>query len=67
MNSQTTGLRVAAIVFGIFALGHGVRLYTQAKVIVATYQIPIGASWVALIIAGALCIWLLTLSSTRGG
>jgi hypothetical protein len=67
MNSQTTGLRVAAIVFGIFALGHGVRLYTHAKVIVATYQIPIEASWVALIIAGALCVWLLTLSSTRDG
>ena len=67
MNSQTTGLRIAAIVFGIFALGHGVRLYTHAKVIVATYQIPIEASWVALIIAGALCVWLLTLSSTRDG
>jgi hypothetical protein len=67
MNSQTTGLRVAAIVFCIFALGHGMRLYTHAKVIVATYQIPMGASWVGLIIAGALCIWLLTLSSARGG
>ena len=67
MSSQTTGLRVAAIVFGIFALGHAARLYTHAKVIVATYQIPMGASWVALVIAGVLCIWLLTLSSARSG
>ena len=66
MNSQTTGLRVAAIVFGIFALGHGMRLYTHAKVIVAGYQIPMGASWMGLIIGGVLCVWLLTLSSTRG-
>ncbi|HWX15835.1 MAG TPA: hypothetical protein VNY07_04535 [Chthoniobacterales bacterium] len=67
MSSQTTGLRVAAIVFGIFALGHAARLYTHAKVIVAGYHIPMEASWVALVIAGVLCIWLLTLSSARGG
>jgi hypothetical protein len=67
MSSQTTGLRVAAIVFGFFALGHGARLYTHAKVIVASYQIPMGASWIGLIIGGVLCIWLLTLSSARGG
>jgi hypothetical protein len=67
MSSQTTGLRVAAIVFGIFALGHGMRLYTHAKVVVANYQIPMEASWIGLIIGGVLCIWLLTLSSTRGG
>lgn len=67
MSSQTTGLRVAAIVFGFFALGHAARLYTHAKVIVASYQIPMGASWVALVIGGVLCIWLLTLSSARGG
>jgi hypothetical protein len=67
MSSQTTGLRVAAIVFGIFALGHGLRLYTHAKVVVANYKIPMEASWIGLIIAGALCIWLLTLSSARGG
>jgi len=67
MSSQTAGLRVAAIVFGIFALGHAARLYTHAKVIVAGYQIPIEASWIGLIIGGVLCIWLLTLSSARGG
>jgi hypothetical protein len=67
MSSQTTGLRVAAIVFGFFALGHAARLYTHAEVIVASYQIPMGASRVALVIGGLLCIWLLTLSSARGG
>ena len=67
MNSQTAGLRVAAIIFGIFALGHAMRLYTHAKVVVAHYQIPMEASWIGLIIGGALCIWLLTLSSTRSG
>ena len=63
MNSQTTGLRVASIIFAIFALGHVLRLYKHAKVLVATHEIPMGVSWVALIIAGGLCIWLWRLSS----
>jgi hypothetical protein len=63
MNSQRTGLRVASIIFAIFALGHVVRLFKNAKVLVATHQIPMEVSWVALIIAGGLCIWLWRLSS----
>jgi hypothetical protein len=63
MNSPRTGLRVASIIFAIFALGHVLRLYKHAKVLVATHEIPIGVSWAALIIAGALCVWLWRLSS----
>ena len=63
MNSQRTGLRVASIIFAIFALGHVVRLFKNAKVLVATHQIPTEVSWVGLIIAGGLCIWLWQLSS----
>jgi hypothetical protein len=63
MNSQTTGLRVASLIFAIFALGHVARLYKHAKVLVATHEIPMGVSWVALVIAGGLCIWLWRLSS----
>lgn len=63
MNSQRTGLRVASLVFAIFALGHVLRLYKHAKVLVATHEIPIAVSWAALIIAGALCVWLWRLSS----
>jgi hypothetical protein len=40
MNSQATGLKVAAIIFALFALGHVVRLFKHAKVMVATHQIP---------------------------
>ena len=31
MNSQKTGLYVAALIFAILALAHAVRLWTQAK------------------------------------
>jgi len=63
MNSQRTGLRVAALIFAIFAIGHAVRLFNHAKVMVATYQIPLEVSWVALIIAAVLSIWMWRLSS----
>ena len=63
MNSQRTGLRVAAVIFAIFAIGHAVRLFKDAKVMVATHQIPLEVSWVALIIAAVLSIWMWRLSS----
>jgi len=64
MNSQTLGLRVAGIIFAIFALGHLLRLIIQAEVLVAGNQIPMWVSVVALIIAGGLSLWLWRLSST---
>jgi hypothetical protein len=63
MDSQATGLRVAAIVFALFVLGHAVRLLNHAKVLVAGHQIPMAASWAGLIIAALLSIWMWRLSS----
>jgi uncharacterized membrane protein YecN with MAPEG domain len=65
MNSQKTGLRVASIIFGLFAIGHLYRLIKQIPVQVGSHQIPMGLSWVALIIAALLCIWLWKLASGR--
>jgi hypothetical protein len=65
MKSQTTGLYTAALIFAIVALGHAVRLLTQSKVIVASYSIPMGISWAALIIAGGLSTWMWRLASAR--
>ena len=65
MNSPTTGLRVASILFGIFAFGHLVRLIKQAQVTVGYHTIPMGLSWVVLIIAAILCIWFWRLASPR--
>jgi hypothetical protein len=63
MNSQKTGLRVASIIFGIFAICHLLRLLKQAQVTVGTLTIPMGVSWMALIVAAILCIWMWRLSS----
>jgi len=66
MNSQKTGLRVASIIFGIFAIGHLIRLINNIQVTVGTRTISMGVSWIALIVAAILCIWMWRLSSSRG-
>jgi hypothetical protein len=66
MNSPTTGLRVASIIFGIFAIGHVLRLINHAQVIVGSHTIPMGVSWIAIVVAAILCIWFWRLSSLRG-
>jgi len=66
MNSPKTGLRVASVLFGIFAIGHLLRLINQAPVIVGTMTIPMGLSWIALIVAAVLCVWLWRLASSSG-
>jgi hypothetical protein len=63
MNSPRTGLRVASIIFAIFAIGHVLRLINHAQVTVGTHTIPMGVSWIALIVAVILCVWLWRLSS----
>jgi hypothetical protein len=64
MNSPKTGLRVASIFFGIFAIGHLLRLMNQAQVTVGTLMIPMGISWIALTVAAILCVWFWRLSSS---
>jgi hypothetical protein len=66
VNSRKTGLRVASILFGIFAIGHLLRLINQAQVTVATLTIPMGLSWIALIVAAILCVWFWRLASSCG-
>jgi hypothetical protein len=67
MNSPKTGLRVASVFFGIFAIGHLLRLINHAQVTVGTLTIPMGISWIALIVAAVLCVWLWRLSSRSEG
>jgi hypothetical protein len=66
MNSPRTGLRVASILFGVFALGHLLRLIKHAQVTVGTLTVPMGLSWIALIIGIILCVWLWRLASRSG-
>jgi tetrahydromethanopterin S-methyltransferase subunit E len=67
MNSQSFGLRVAGIVFGLVSLGHLWRLLAHTDIHIGSHHVPIWASVVGLIVAGALSIWMWRLSSGRGG
>jgi hypothetical protein len=67
MNSPKTGLRVASVFFGVFAIAHLVRLINQAQVTVGTLTIPIGLSWIALIVAAILLVWLWRLAAAGRG
>ena len=66
MNSPTTGLRVASIIFALFALGHILRLIKHAQVTIGSHHAPMWISVVALIVAAGLSIWMWRLSSLKG-
>jgi len=66
VSPQASGLRLASVIFALFAIGHVVRLVKQVQVTVGTYQIPMWVSVVALIIAAILSTWMWRLSSSQG-
>ena len=55
---------IAAIIFGVMALVHVYRLITHIPVIVGSHTLPIGSSWIALVITGGLS-WMLFREARR--
>ena len=62
MNSQTTGLRIASLLFAVIALAHVVRLIKHAQVIIGSHMVPLWMSAPLAVIAGLLSFWLWRLS-----
>ena len=62
MTSQTFGLRVAGTIFALIALGHLLRVVTNAEIVVAGYHVPIWLNVVGAVVAGGLSCWLWRLS-----
>ena len=58
MNSQKSGLRVAALLFAFFALAHLFRLLGQTQVIVGSETIPVWVSAPIALIAAFLSLWM---------
>ncbi len=48
---------VSGVIFGLVAVAHVVRALGQVPVQLGSSAIPIWASWVAAVVAGALCVW----------
>ena len=63
MNSATCGLRVASTAFGLVCLAHLLRILFRVSVVIGGYPFSRKFSAVAVVITGALCLWLWLLSS----
>jgi hypothetical protein len=48
---------ISGVVLGLIALGHGIRAVMQVPAQLGTTPIPIWLSWVAVVVAGVLCVW----------
>ena len=48
---------VSAIVFGVVALIQAIRAFNEWPVQIGPYAIPVWFSWLAVLVAGALCVW----------
>ncbi len=48
---------VSGVVFGIVAVIQAGRGLNQWPVHVGTLEVPVWASWVAMVAAGSLCVW----------
>jgi hypothetical protein len=62
MNSQSTGLRVASLIFAAVALGHLVRFLAQTQVTLGSQTIPVWMSAPFAVIAALLSLWMWKLS-----
>ena len=65
IHSQTQGLRVASVIFGLMALAQLGRIAMRPEVIVAGHSVPLWPSMVAVILLAGLSAWLWKL--TRSG
>ncbi len=55
---ERSGYRtISGVVFGLIALGHGIRAVLNVPAQLGQTAIPVWISWVALVIAGVLCVW----------
>jgi hypothetical protein len=63
MNSQRMGLRIASLIFAIIAILHIVRLVRHTAVTFGSHVVPMGLSWVAIVVGLILCVWMWRLSS----
>ena len=48
---------VSGLVFGLITLGQAIRAVREVPVQVGATSIPVWASWIAVVVAGGLCLW----------
>jgi len=48
---------VSGVLFGVVAVLQAVRALYEWPVQIAGFDVPMWASWVAVVVAGVLCVW----------
>jgi hypothetical protein len=48
---------VSGVLFGVIAALQAVRALNQWPVSIGGFDVPVWASWIAMIVAGSLCVW----------
>ena len=48
---------VSGVIFGLIAVLQALRAFNQLPVNIGSFAVPVGASWVAAVVTGALCVW----------
>jgi hypothetical protein len=54
---------VTGSLFGLIAIVQILRLVFRWPVRIASFEMPFGASWIAFLVAGGLCVWAFRLAS----
>ena len=54
---QSKYVVVSGVLFGVIALVQAARALNQWPVQVAGFDVPVWVSWVAMAVAGSLCVW----------
>jgi hypothetical protein len=60
---QKTFVMLAGIIFAIVALGHLLRILMGWPVVIDNWTVPMWLSWIALVVAGCLSYFGLSLAS----
>ena len=58
MKSQIIGLRLSSAIFGLVCLAHMARVVARVEIVIGHYRLGFMPSWIGIIVAGWLCIWL---------
>ena len=48
---------VSGVLFAVIAVAQAVRALNQWPVHVGGFDVPMWVSWVAMVVAGSLCVW----------
>jgi hypothetical protein len=48
---------VSGGLFGVIAVLQAVRAVNQWPVHIGGFDVPVSASWIAMVVAGGLCVW----------